>query len=210
MESFRDEKFTTRHKRHNPIPHSWLSSCGKIEIPHSRLRRSWGISISPRLLSHSWGIGKSLLWLVVNFQFLHLRLRRSCRNYPIPETFHKWIGSFIKPRGFRIYFIWNSRLKVIESTSHRQHRRFSSIQADLATLSSSWWILCPFVEDFNQNKYILNPKFIDLSPCEGPIEPSQGERSMNLGFRIYLFWLKSSTKGHRIRQLINQLVWGRP
>ena len=54
MESFRDEKFTTRHKRHNPIPHSWLSSCGKIEIPHSRLRRSWGISISPRLLSHSW------------------------------------------------------------------------------------------------------------------------------------------------------------
>ena len=95
MESFRDEKFTTRHKRHNPIPHSWLSSCGKIEIPHSRLRRSWGISISPRLLSHSWGIGISLLWLVVNFQFLHLRLRRSCRNYPVPETFHKWIGSFI-------------------------------------------------------------------------------------------------------------------
>ena len=94
MESFRDEKFTTRHKRHNPIPHSWLSSCGKIEIPHSRLRRSWGISISPRLLSHSWGIGISLLWLVVNFQFLHLRLRRSCRNYPVPETFHKWIGSF--------------------------------------------------------------------------------------------------------------------
>ena len=94
MESFRDEKFTTRHKRHNPIPHSWLSSCGKIEIPHSRLRRSWGIFISPRLLSHSWGIGISLLWLVVNFQFLHLRLRRSCRNYPVPETFHKWIGSF--------------------------------------------------------------------------------------------------------------------
>ena len=94
MESFRDEKFTTRHKRHNPIPHSWLSSCGKIEIPHSRLRRSWGISISPRLLSHSWGIGISLLWLVVNFQFLHLRLRRSCRNYPVPETFHKWIASF--------------------------------------------------------------------------------------------------------------------
>ena len=93
MESFRDEKFTTRHKRHNPIPHSWLSSCGKIEIPHSRLRRSWGISISPRLLSHSWGIGISLLWLVVNFQFLHLRLCRSCRNYPVPETFHKWIGS---------------------------------------------------------------------------------------------------------------------
>ena len=95
MESFRDEKFTTRHKRHNPIPHSWLSSCGKIEIPHSRLRRSWGISISPRLLSHSWGIGISLLWLVVNFQFLHLRLCRSCRNYPVPETFHKWIGSFV-------------------------------------------------------------------------------------------------------------------
>ena len=94
MESFRDEKFTTCHKRLNPIPHSWLSSCGKIEIPHSRLRRSWGISISPRLLSHSWGIGISLLWLVVNFQFLHLRLRRSCRNYPVPETFHKWIGSF--------------------------------------------------------------------------------------------------------------------
>ena len=94
MESFRDEKFTTRHKRHNPMPHSWLSSCGKIEIPHSRLRRSWGIFISPRLLSHSWGIGISLLWLVVNFQFLHLRLRRSCRNYPVPETFHKWIGSF--------------------------------------------------------------------------------------------------------------------
>ena len=96
MESFRDEKFTTRHKRHNPIPHSWLSSCGKIEIPHSRLRRSWGISISPRLLSHSWGIGISLLWLVVNFQFLHLRLRRSCRNCPVPETFHKWIGSMCK------------------------------------------------------------------------------------------------------------------
>ena len=90
----RNGKFSTRHESYFPIPHSWLSSCGKIEIPHSRLRRSWGISISPRLLSHSWGIGISLLWLVVNFQFLHLRLRRSCRNYPVPETFHKWIGSF--------------------------------------------------------------------------------------------------------------------
>ena len=94
MESFRDKKFTTRHKRHNPIPHSWLSSCGKIEIPHSQLRHSWGISISPRLLSHSWGIGISLLWLVVNFQFLNLQLRSLCRNYPIPETFHKLIGWF--------------------------------------------------------------------------------------------------------------------
>ena len=47
-----------------PIPHSWLSSCGKIKIPHLRLRRSWGIFISSRLLSHSWGIGKYLLWLV--------------------------------------------------------------------------------------------------------------------------------------------------
>ena len=112
MESFRDEKFTTRHKRHNPIPHSWLSSCGKIEIPHSRLRRSWGISISPRLLSHSWGIGISLLWLVVNFQFLHLRLRRSCRNYPVPETFHKWIGSFT----FISYFILQI-LHVVPSTT---------------------------------------------------------------------------------------------
>ena len=50
----RDGKFPTRHSRHFPIPHSWLSSCGKIKIPHSRLRRSWGIFISPRLLSHSW------------------------------------------------------------------------------------------------------------------------------------------------------------
>ena len=90
----RDGKFPTCHSRQFPISHAWLSSCGKIEIPHSRLRRSWGISISPRLLSHSWGIGISLLWLVVNFQFLHLRLRRSCRNYTVPETFHKWIGSF--------------------------------------------------------------------------------------------------------------------
>ena len=62
----RDGKFPTCHKRYFPIPHSWLSSCGKIKIPHSRLRRSWGIFISPRLLSHSWGIGKYLLWLVGN------------------------------------------------------------------------------------------------------------------------------------------------
>ena len=48
------EKFTTRHERYFPIPHSWLSSCGKIKIPHSQLRCSWGIFTSPRLLSHSW------------------------------------------------------------------------------------------------------------------------------------------------------------
>ena len=115
MESFRDEKFTTRHKRHNPIPHSWLSSCGKIEIPHSRLRRSWGISISPRLLSHSWGIGISLLWLVVNFQFLHLRLRRSCRNYPVPETFHKWIGSF--PNGSLQRTLGKEYLPIVDAAA---------------------------------------------------------------------------------------------
>ena len=46
----------TCHSRHFPIPHSWLSSCGKIKIPHSWLRHSWGIFISSRLLSHSWGI----------------------------------------------------------------------------------------------------------------------------------------------------------
>ena len=38
------EKFTTRHERYFPIPHSWLSSCGEIKMPHER--RS--------LLSHSW------------------------------------------------------------------------------------------------------------------------------------------------------------
>ena len=78
MERYRDGKFPTLHERLIPIPHSWLSSCGKIEIPHSRLRRSWGISISPRLLSHSWGIGISLSWLV--------------GNYPVPEPFHKGIA----------------------------------------------------------------------------------------------------------------------
>ena len=60
MESFRDEKFTTRHKRHNPIPQEWLSRRGEMEIPQERRSREWGISILPQLLSHEWGIGISL------------------------------------------------------------------------------------------------------------------------------------------------------
>ena len=94
-EWYRDGKFSTCHSRYFPIPHSWLSSCDKIQIPHLRLRRLWGICISSRLLSHSWGIGKYLSWLVENFQFLHSRLCRSCRNYPVPEPFPNGISSFL-------------------------------------------------------------------------------------------------------------------
>ena len=90
----RNGKFSTRHESYFQIPHSWLSSCDRIKIPHLWLRRLWGIYISSRLLSHSWGIGKYLSWLVENFQFLHARLRRLCRNYPVPEPFPNGIGSF--------------------------------------------------------------------------------------------------------------------
>ena len=40
------EKFTTRHERYFSIPHSWLSSCGKIKIHHSYYDHSYYKSAS--------------------------------------------------------------------------------------------------------------------------------------------------------------------
>ena len=90
----RDGKFPTRHSRHFPIPHSWLSSCGKIKIPHSRLRRSWGIFISSRLLSHSWGSRNVPFVIHEEFIFSSFVASRLMRKKPHPISFQTGYGSF--------------------------------------------------------------------------------------------------------------------
>ena len=65
------------------------------------------------MLMHSWKVAGTE-------KFMHLWLRRACMKFPVPATFHEWIGTFLQLFGTCHHTVAPRLLH----TPSREERRF--------------------------------------------------------------------------------------